>query len=60
MGKTSEKQKKYVLRYYCWGSEKPGYVSTWRFTDESGNYKLCGEIPRAELPQGSIHDCPWS
>jgi len=49
-----------VLRYYEWGNEKPGYVSTWRIINDQGEWKHCGERSRDQLPKNAIHECPFN
>ena len=48
-----------ILRYYVWGDEEPGYVSTWQLTDR-GEIKTMGKMRREDLPKGSICDCPYN
>lgn len=48
-----------VIRYYRWGNEKPGYVSTWQL-GEDGSIKHRGQIRREDLPEGAIFDCPYN
>jgi hypothetical protein len=52
-----------LLRWYQWGSEKPGYVSTWRL-GEDGSVISCGQMALKELwalPKGStVKDCPYN
>ena len=53
-----------ILRYYRWGTEKPGYVSTWRLGEDGSIKYGMGEISLEELwalPKGSyVHDCPYN
>ena len=48
-----------ILRWYRWGNEKPGYVSTWRL-GEDGSSKHLGEMPLMDAihTPGAVRDCP--
>lgn len=53
-----------MIRYYRWGNEKPGYVSTWRLGEDGSIKYGMGEISLQDLwklPKGSYcHDCPYN
>ena len=48
-----------MLRWYEWGSEKPGNVSIWILTPNR-EVKSLGELAKIDLPHKSIYDCPYS
>ncbi|MBV6442718.1 MAG: hypothetical protein EPGJADBJ_04439 [Saprospiraceae bacterium] len=47
------------VRYYTWGNEPRGYVSTWKLAD-NGEVMPTGLIHRDKLPKYAIHDCPYN
>lgn len=53
-------QGKFALRWYRWGDEKVGYVSTWRLVGNDGKWEHYGQRKRASLPKNAIADCPFS
>lgn len=47
------------LRWYEWGNEKPGYVSTW-VLGKDGSVIHKGHVRRDRLPKTATFDCPYS
>lgn len=47
------------VRYYKWGNEPIGYVSTWNLAD-NGEVISTGLMLSKELPKDAIHDCPYN
>lgn len=48
---------KLSIRYYQWGNEKPGHVTTWKPT--RNGIKHLGQKLFSKLPAGAIYDCPY-
>ena len=52
--------KKSKYRYFEWGDEKPGYVTTWSVAPD-GSVRIGAEISREEAPRrGYEFECPFS
>ena len=52
--------KKCRIKYFEWGDEKPGYVTTWT-VDPDGSVKIGAEIRREEAKQmGYEFECPYN
>ena len=48
------------VKYFEWGDEKPGYVTTWT-VDLDGSVKNGAEIRREEAKQmGYEFECPYN
>ena len=56
-GNTMKKSK---YRYFEWGDEKPGYVTTWSVAPD-GSVRIGAEISREEARRrGYEFECPFS
>lgn len=52
--------KKSKYRYFEWGDEKPGYVTTWSVAPD-GSVRIGAEISREEArKKGYEFECPFS
>ena len=48
------------IRYYEWGDEKPGYVSTWTVNEKRAVIHL-DDIPHSEAWEKKyIRECPYN
>lgn len=56
---TTIKIPKQPLKYYEWGNEPEGHVSTWKVA-ANGEVVTLGYISRDKLPKSVICECPYN